>query len=83
MAHFNGDSAKLSAALAIVEEAPHFGFHSGGKDISHDATFHMDGAIDGGHVRDGHGRFGAEEKISPVSAACAGFGQIGGIAVKM
>jgi hypothetical protein len=30
MAHFDGDGAKLSAALAIVEEAPHFGFHRGG-----------------------------------------------------
>ena len=73
MAHFDGDGAKLSAALAIVEEAPHFGFHGRGEDISHDATFHMDGAIDGGHVCYGHGGFGAEEKIPAVAAACARF----------
>eukprot|EP00978_Attheya_sp_CCMP212_P005975 scaffold13447_cov59-Attheya_sp.AAC.8 len=74
---FDCGSMELGAFLAIVEQASHFSFHGTRyKDISHDAVFYVDRAVEVRHMRDWLVGFGAEEEISSISAAGFRFGQI-------
>ena len=83
VAHFNGSGAKFGAFLAVIEESTHFGFHGGGEDVAHDATFDMNRSIDCGHIGGGLDVFRPKKEISTVAAAGARFGHVGCIAVDM
>lgn len=85
VAKFSESGAKSAGILGVVEASTNFSFSGRGKDISHDDTGDMNGAIfrRWGGISGGSIGGAAEEEKTTSARPCFGFREVRGITVNM